>query len=77
MPDNATSPVITCCSQDPVTNALQGITVYGIDYFYCCRKGAFFLLLLNPSEDALCITVTKILGISKEKSEITTGQRLF
>lgn len=49
MPNNASSNVITCCSQDPVTNALQGTKVYAINYFYSCHKTPFLLIFLYLS----------------------------
>lgn len=59
MANNAPSNVITSCSQDAVTNALQGIKVYRINSFYSCHKTAFFIIFLYLSQDVLCITVSK------------------
>lgn len=76
MPNNASSNVITCCSQDPVTNALQGTKVYGINYFYSCHKTPFLLIFLYLSYEH-CHKQKKNLDASKEKSGITAGQSLF
>lgn len=76
MPNNASSNVITCCSQDPVTNALQGTKVYGINYFYSCHKTPFLLIFLYLSYEH-CHKQKKIWMLAKKNQELRQDKVCF